>query len=122
MGISSEALHLISNYYFDGKGKAIRPVIILLMARALNSHLQGREMQVSLRFAILWEYHIPSFFFVFQHIFRLLPSQQKVAMAVEMIHTATLIHDDVLDDADLRRGKPSVNSIWDHRPVKLIPF
>lgn len=36
----------------------------------------------------------------------------KVAAAVEMMHTATLLHDDVLDGAGLRRGRPSVNSLW----------
>lgn len=34
------------------------------------------------------------------------------AMLVEMIHTASLIHDDVLDSSDTRRGRPSVNAIW----------
>jgi len=36
----------------------------------------------------------------------------KLASAVEFIHTATLLHDDVIDGASLRRGKPSVNSVW----------
>ena len=34
------------------------------------------------------------------------------AALVEIIHVATLIHDDVVDDANLRRGFPSVNRIW----------
>jgi octaprenyl-diphosphate synthase len=34
------------------------------------------------------------------------------AMLIEMIHTASLIHDDVLDSADERRGRPSVNAKW----------
>ena len=34
------------------------------------------------------------------------------ALMMEMIHTASLIHDDVLDSADERRGKPSVNAKW----------
>jgi len=37
-----------------------------------------------------------------------------VAAAVEMIHTATLIHDDVVDDSDRRRGQPTVNSRWNN--------
>lgn len=34
------------------------------------------------------------------------------ASLVEMIHTASLIHDDVVDEAYVRRGKPSVNALW----------
>ena len=34
------------------------------------------------------------------------------ALLVEMIHTASLIHDDVLDEADARRGRPSVHAKW----------
>ena len=36
----------------------------------------------------------------------------KIGTAVEMIHIATLIHDDVIDNANLRRGRPTVSSIW----------
>jgi len=36
----------------------------------------------------------------------------KLASAVEFVHTATLLHDDVIDGASLRRGRPSVNSVW----------
>ena len=37
-----------------------------------------------------------------------------LAAVVEMIHTATLVHDDVLDDADLRRHVATVNSRWNN--------
>jgi octaprenyl-diphosphate synthase len=42
------------------------------------------------------------------------PSPQAIRLAavVELIHTATLVHDDVIDDARTRRGKPSANILW----------
>ena len=42
----------------------------------------------------------------------------RLGAVVEMIHTATLIHDDVIDEAGLRRGRPSANARWgNHRSV-----
>lgn len=46
-----------------------------------------------------------------------LETQRHVAMIAEMIHTASLIHDDVIDQSNFRRGKPSVNVMWNHRKV-----
>ncbi len=43
-----------------------------------------------------------------------------LAAVVEMIHTATLVHDDVLDDAELRRHLPTVNSRWDNEASILL--
>lgn len=43
---------------------------------------------------------------------RVTPAHYTLAAAVEMIHTATLVHDDVLDEADLRRHAPTVNAVW----------
>ncbi len=40
------------------------------------------------------------------------PSAIRLGAVVEMIHSATLIHDDVIDGADTRRGRPSANSRW----------
>jgi octaprenyl-diphosphate synthase len=40
------------------------------------------------------------------------PAHHTLAAAVEMIHTATLVHDDVLDEADVRRHVPTVNAGW----------
>ena len=39
-----------------------------------------------------------------------LTKQRKVALISEMIHTASLVHDDILDHAETRRGKPSINT------------
>ncbi|WP_036716905.1 polyprenyl synthetase family protein [Paenibacillus sp. JCM 10914] len=38
-----------------------------------------------------------------------------VAVPLELIHSASLVHDDVIDDADTRRGKPTVKAKWDNR-------
>ncbi|HEY7647602.1 MAG TPA: polyprenyl synthetase family protein [Methylomirabilota bacterium] len=40
------------------------------------------------------------------------PRSVRLACAVELLHTATLIHDDVVDQAPLRRGRPSANARW----------
>ncbi len=43
-----------------------------------------------------------------------------VAVAIELIHSATLVHDDVVDSADVRRGLPSVNSKWGNQVSVLM--
>jgi octaprenyl-diphosphate synthase len=42
------------------------------------------------------------------------------AVLVELLHTATLVHDDVVDNSDTRRGLPSINSIWKNRIAVLM--
>lgn len=85
-------LRAIATYYFDGKGKALRPMFVTLMARAINYHMNNSE---------------------------LLPKQRQLAMFVEMIHSASLLHDDIVDQADVRRGKPSVNVLWNPHQVTM---
>ena len=46
--------------------------------------------------------------------------QIQVASIIEFIHTATLLHDDVVDDAELRRGNASANSIWGSEASVLV--
>lgn len=43
-----------------------------------------------------------------------------LAAAVEFIHTATLLHDDVVDESDLRRGKPAAKAIWGEKASILV--
>lgn len=86
-------LEEIAKYYFDGQGKAVRPLITVLMSRAINTHLHNEE--------------------------RLYESQLQIAKVAEMIHTASLVHDDVIDDSDTRRGKPSVNSLYGQRKAVM---
>jgi octaprenyl-diphosphate synthase len=44
----------------------------------------------------------------------------KLAAAVEFIHTATLLHDDVVDGSALRRGRPAANTLWGNKPSILV--
>eukprot|EP00096_Caligus_rogercresseyi_P006134 TRINITY_DN2235_c0_g1_i4.p1 TRINITY_DN2235_c0_g1~~TRINITY_DN2235_c0_g1_i4.p1 ORF type:complete len:295 (-),score=81.67 TRINITY_DN2235_c0_g1_i4:24-908(-) len=93
-GSASHAPELreMAKYYFDGKGKAIRPMIAVTLGHAVNHHL-----------GLDGEAH------------DLIGRQRRVAIISEMIHTASLVHDDVLDHAEQRRGKPSINVKWDVR-------
>ncbi|XP_078136927.1 all trans-polyprenyl-diphosphate synthase PDSS1 isoform X4 [Sander vitreus] len=91
--VSKEELKSLCDYYFDGKGKAIRPLIVVLMARALNIH-SNRSGD-------------------------LIPGQRHVAMITEMIHTASLVHDDVIDGSDKRRGKSTINEVWGEKKAIL---
>jgi len=44
----------------------------------------------------------------------------KLAATVEFIHTATLLHDDVVDESDKRRGRPTANLLWDNKSSVLV--
>lgn len=78
------------DYIFDARGKGIRPLLVLLSA---GMHGEGSP----------------------------LPEQSYLAaMLIEMVHTASLVHDDVIDEADLRRGQPSVNAIWHSKRSVII--
>ncbi len=44
---------------------------------------------------------------------------RRTALFVELLHTATLIHDDVVDGSDMRRGQPSVNARWNSQVAVL---
>jgi len=80
-------LDQMSKYYFDGQGKAVRPALTLIMAGACNSHLKVSSERVE-------------------------ELQKQVAIICEMFHTSSLLHDDVIDHAETRRGKVSVNTKW----------
>ncbi|XP_042328730.1 all trans-polyprenyl-diphosphate synthase PDSS1 isoform X4 [Sceloporus undulatus] len=93
---STTELREMCEYYFDGKGKAFRPMIVVLMARACNFHHNSSgEVQAN---------------------------QRSIAVIAEMIHTASLVHDDVIDDANSRRGKMTVNQVWGERKVNFFSW
>jgi octaprenyl-diphosphate synthase len=88
-----DLLQEMLTYALSSRGKGIRPILTLLIA-SLHSPIAAREGDFSGET---------------QHCTK---RTYLAAMLVEMIHTASLIHDDVLDSADERRGKPSVNAKW----------
>lgn len=45
---------------------------------------------------------------------------QKLAAIIEMLHTATLVHDDVVDESNLRRGRPTANATWNNQTAVLV--
>ena len=80
------------DYALSAWGKGIRPMTVLLSA-ALNAPAGQRSGGLRALLA---------------------------ATLVEMIHVASLIHDDVIDESDMRRGKPSANARWQsHKAVIL---
>lgn len=87
-----ELLSDMLRYALSSRGKGIRPTLVMLSA-AMNASVKGASTG---RRACL------------------------AAMLVEMIHVASLIHDDVIDEADTRRGHASVNARWQsHKAVIL---
>lgn len=48
------------------------------------------------------------------------PQTISAAASIEMLHNASLIHDDVVDDTDVRRNRPTINAIWDNHIAVLV--
>lgn len=69
----------VASYLIAGGGKRIRPLLLLMAAKACGSRGEGRI---------------------------------RLGAVVEMLHTATLVHDDIIDEASTRRGRPSSNTTW----------
>ena len=44
----------------------------------------------------------------------------NLAACIELIHAATLMHDDVIDDSDIRRGKKTLNNVWGNKSSILV--
>lgn len=48
------------------------------------------------------------------------PEAIKIAASVELLHAATLLHDDVIDETHVRRGRPTVNALWSNKTGILV--
>ncbi len=83
-----ELLQEMLTYALSSRGKGVRPILTMLSALTLKPDNPNPD-----------ERHCSKRTYL-------------AALLIEMIHTASLIHDDVLDSADERRGRPSINAKW----------
>ncbi|MBE9608427.1 octaprenyl diphosphate synthase [Chitinilyticum piscinae] len=77
----------VAEYIVSSGGKRLRPVLVLLAARALG--YQGEQ-------------------------------HRELAAVIEFIHTATLLHDDVVDESSLRRGRDTANALFGNAASVLV--
>lgn len=63
----------------------------------------------------------PMFVFLSARIFgEVTESTHRAASLIELLHTATLVHDDVVDDSNIRRGVFSINALWKNKIAVLV--
>ena len=80
-------INQISEHIIAAGGKRLRPMLVVMAARALGG---GG------------------------------PAAHQLAAIIEFIHTSTLLHDDVVDESDLRRGRKTANALWGNAPSVLV--
>ena len=85
----------ISAHLFEAGGKRIRPILTLAAARLCGYGAPGSDSAAE-------GHHI------------------RLAATVEFIHTATLLHDDVVDGSAKRRGRATANILWDNKSSVLV--
>ncbi|CAN6347440.1 unnamed protein product [Urochloa humidicola] len=92
VGAENPVLVSAAEQIFGAGGKRLRPALVFLVSRA-TAELAG--------------------------LLELTTEHQRLAEIIEMIHTASLIHDDVIDDSGMRRGKETIHQLYGTRVAVL---
>nr|GMD34967.1 probable solanesyl-diphosphate synthase 3, chloroplastic [Ipomoea batatas] len=92
VGAENPVLMSAAEQIFSAGGKRMRPALVFLVSRATAETAGLKELT---------------------------KEHRRLAEIIEMIHTASLIHDDVLDESDMRRGKETVHQIYGTRVAVL---
>ena len=85
-------INQVAEYIIGAGGKRLRPMLLLLAAGALGEST-GKPIGAD---------------------------AHQLAAVVEFIHTSTLLHDDVVDESDLRRGRQTANAVWGNAASVLV--
>ena len=134
LGSGHPALDTVAKYYTRSEGKHIRPLLVLLMSRATTltpkstrdpptenindalsppSVLSDTNPSWPRNKPLSAETNYPS------EASDILPSQRRLAEITELIHTASLLHDDVIDHSVSRRSSPSANMAFGNKMAVL---
>ncbi|PHH54821.1 putative hexaprenyl pyrophosphate synthase, mitochondrial [Ceratocystis fimbriata CBS 114723] len=132
LGTGHPSLDRVAKYYTQSRGKHIRPMIVLLMSRAVSvcpkAETAPSNHDIDVNIApneILIEGLPDSPLTSFipdapaEIDEDILPAQRRLAEITELLHTASLLHDDVIDGSESRRGEPSANHAFGNKMAVL---
>ncbi|KAF7727343.1 coq1 putative hexaprenyl diphosphate synthase [Apophysomyces ossiformis] len=134
LGTAHPSLNTVAKHYFSGEGKHVRPLLVLLIAQATSIapknvpvtdvDYQSIDTPISHGLKNITDdnvfdtetHYTPS---ITNQGCTILPTQRRLAEITEMIHTASLLHDDVIDASETRRNLPSANASFGNKMAIL---
>ena len=140
LGSGHPTLDTVAKYYTQAEGKHVRPLVVLLMSRAtavcskqarrsgpataetIDSTISSPDILADINPSVSQTNSLstPSLdrIYAFEDS-NILPSQRRLAEITELIHTASLLHDDVIDNSVSRRSAPSANVAFGNKMAVL---